>query len=84
MKAGTVLLAPGLQDWCLNAGDILVNSSPQPGTRNAARTSGLPGWMPGLPLGSGKYPWRRRTARHSGFPHGPLGSAAKDRPARAG
>ena len=71
MKAVTVLLAPGLQDWCLNAGDILVNSSPQPGTRNAARTSGLPGWMPGLPLGSGKYPWRRRTARHSGFPHGP-------------
>jgi len=31
-EAGTVLLALGLQDWCLNAGgDVLAHGSPQPG-----------------------------------------------------
>lgn len=32
-EAGTVLLALGLRDWCLNAGgDVLVYGSPQPGS----------------------------------------------------
>ncbi|WP_245953360.1 FAD:protein FMN transferase [Arthrobacter silvisoli] len=61
MEAGTVLLALGLQDWCLNAGgDVLAHGSPEPGR--------------GEPWRAGVVDPADRGALVSAFPLGPANS----------
>ncbi len=61
MEAGTVLLALGLRDWCLNAGgDVLANGSPRPGS--------------GEPWRAGVVDPSDRGALLSAFPLGPANS----------